>query len=262
MKKIVMTLCAGLFLMACNEKKQEAEAPKNTDLIGQNLKGKVKQTEETPYQVDSTGKIGAMDSCCIEVQEFDEKGYNSSTISRNSLGKITSETTITHYDGGQVKEFVNMADGKKKSSFSIQIDKDGKYSGAQSYDSTGKMDGYYTDLKENEYGAVLEGKQYKPDSTLKSSFISVYDKAIFISGTNTDSSGKEVNTAKIKLNDKRDVIERTNTDVGKDSTTTKVTVYKYDSYDEQDNWTQRTSYDDKGKATKIVKRTITYYIKE
>lgn len=261
MKKIVCIISAGLLVIACNNKKQEAEGSKNTDLISQNLKGKVKQIEESPYQADSAGKIGAMDSCCIDVQEFNEKGYNTNSVSRNSAGTIKSETTISHYDGGQVKEFVTMADGKKKNSFSIQIDKDGKYSGAQSYDSTGKMDSYYTDLKENEYGAVTEGKQHKPDSSIKSSFSSVYDKATFISGTNYDSSGKMSGSTKIKLNDKDDAVEVTSTKVMKDSTTTTVTTHKYNSYDDQGNWTQRTTFE-KGKATKIIKRAITYYKKD
>jgi inorganic pyrophosphatase len=50
--------------------------------------------------------------------------------------------------------------------------------------------------------------------------------------------------------------------MAKDSTTTKTTTFKYDSYDEQGNWTQRTTFDDKGKATKVIKRTHTYYKKD
>jgi len=45
----------------------------------------------------------------------------------------------------------------------------------------------------------------------------------------------------------------------KDSTKTEVVTYKYDATDDKGNWTQRTTYNDKGKATKMVKRTITYF---
>lgn len=261
MKKIVWTLCAGFFLIACKDKKQETEGPKNTDLISQNLKGSVESLEETPYKTDSTGKIGDMDTCCTNIQEFDEKGYNPKYYNKDSKGNNKEEGTYIRYDGGQLKEMVMIANGKKKSSLSVQIDKDGKYNGAQSYDSAGKMDGYYLDLRENEYGAVTTGKMYKADSTLKYSFNNTYDKAIFMGGR-TDSAGKMIYESKVKVNDKGDQVEMISTNVTKDSTTTKKETYTYESYDEQGNWTQRTMYDDKGKATKIVKRTITYYKKE
>jgi hypothetical protein len=51
-------------------------------------------------------------------------------------------------------------------------------------------------------------------------------------------------------------MEKTTT---KDSTTNKITKYRYDSYDDKGNWTQRTETDENGKPVKIVKRTITYY---
>ncbi|HEV8270603.1 MAG TPA: hypothetical protein VGQ04_04815 [Chitinophagaceae bacterium] len=36
-------------------------------------------------------------------------------------------------------------------------------------------------------------------------------------------------------------------DVGKDSTITTVTKYTYESHDDMGNWTQRTTWNDKGK---------------
>jgi len=62
----------------------------------------------------------------------------------------------------------------------------------------------------------------------------------------------------VKYNDKGEQIERSNTDVGKDSTTTTVIKYTYESHDDMGNWTQRTTWNDKGKATSIAKRTIAY----
>jgi hypothetical protein len=51
--------------------------------------------------------------------------------------------------------------------------------------------------------------------------------------------------------------EYTYVEAGKTKTEKK--TYKYDHYDEKGNWTQRTAYDDKGKPTKVVKRSFTYY---
>ncbi len=211
--------------------------------------------------MDSTGKIGEMDSCCASINEFHEKGYNPKFYSNDSKGNIKEEGTLTPYEGGQLKEAITMADGKKKSSFTVRIDKEGKSSGGQSYDSTDKMDTYFTDLKENEYGAVTAGKAYKADSTLKYSFTNDYDKAINRGG-HTDSACKMIYESKMKVNDKGDVVEMNNISVSKDSVIHKKETYSYESYDDQGNWTQRTTYDDNGKVTKIVKRVISYYKKD
>ncbi len=262
MKKLFLTLIIGSFLFSCSNNKTETEAAKNSDWTGQNLKGRVQTQEETSYTPDSTGKTGAMDSCCINVQQYDEKGYNTSSQSKDSKGTVKNESTVSHYDGGQAKEVISMTDGKKSSSFSIQIDKDGKYSGAQGYDSTGKMTSFYTDLKEDDYAGVTAGTEHKPDSSVKSSFTAEYNKGMQVSSTGKDSSGKVTFSFKAELNDKGDIIKTTVSNTMKDSTTTTVTTYKFDSYDEQGNWTQRTTYNDKGKATKVVKRTYTYYKKD
>ena len=80
-----------------------------------------------------------------------------------------------------------------------------------------------------------------------------------VTGTVTDSTGKTSYTGSVKLNDKGDPIEETTTTPEKDSTKTEVVTYKYDATDDKGNWTQRTTYNDKGKATKVIKRTITYF---
>jgi len=79
-----------------------------------------------------------------------------------------------------------------------------------------------------------------------------------VGGESKDSTGKVTYSSSVKLNDKNDQEQVTETTVDKDSTKTTVTTYKYDGWDEQGNWTQRTTYDDKGKPTKITKRIITY----
>ena len=53
--------------------------------------------------------------------------------------------------------------------------------------------------------------------------------------------------------------EESTTTVTKDTSKTEKFSYKYDSYDDKGNWTQRTSYNEKGKPVKVIKRTISYY---
>ena len=75
---------AGLFLFAsCNNSGEKAAdgKVKYSDLANDQIKGDVESIEDTPYQVDSTGKAGAMDSCCTGLFEdcangLDDDGDN------------------------------------------------------------------------------------------------------------------------------------------------------------------------------------------
>ncbi len=255
-----LILCMAIILIAsCQEK---PSSPKNTDLIQSNLKGPVEQTTETPYKVDSTGNIGAMDSCCAEISLFNDSGYVTTYTRKDSKGDIKNQQTISHYPNGAVHEVVITKDGKPDSRVTIETDDKGNYSTAKSYDSTGKEDNYYTDLKQNDYGEITGGKQFNIDSTLKYSFESVYDdSARFVSG-HTDSAGKTIYSSSVTLNDKGDPVKRINTHVEKDSTTHDTITFRYDQYDDHGNWTQRTTLNADGKPTKVTKREITYFKKE
>ena len=262
MKKIFLTLAMVSFLISCSDNKKETEIAKNNDWTNRHLKGEVKSLEETSYTPDSTGKTGAMDSCCIEIQQFNEKGYSNASQTKDSKGTVKNESSMTFYEGGQVKEFVTMSNGKKINTTSIDIDKDGKYVGARNMDSSGKVTSFYTDLKEDAYGAITSGIEKNPDSSVKSIFSAAYDKGLQISATLKDSSGKTTYTFKAELNDKSDIAKTTTTNISKDTTTTTVITYTYETYDDQGNWLQRTTYDEKGKATKVVKRAYAYYKKD
>ena len=248
---------ASVIVFSCNQSKKEIS--KNADMLADNLKGKAEQTIDSTYKADSTGKIGEQDSCCVVTQKYDENGYATENISDNKKGTENYKTTFTHDDNGNIKSVKTTKNGKPLSSISIQLDKDGKYSDAQSFDSTNKMDFYYTDLTQNDYGQITSFKQFKPDSTLKMSVASTFEKQLFTGNSVKDSSGKETYSSKIKLDDKNNVGENATKEVTKDSTTNKTIKYQYDTFDDKGNWTQRTEMDEKGKPVKIVKRTITYY---
>lgn len=262
MKNLLPILFMGTCMFSCNNATKQVEVAKNSDWTAQNLKGIVQTMESSNYTPDSTGKTSTMDSCCISVDEFDKNGYQSVSSKKDSKGTITESTSMIHYDKGQMKSITTTKNGKPFNRFDIQIDKDGKYSGGQETDSAGKKSFFYTGLKENDYGAVTTGTRHKADSSIDGVFENDYVNATQVAGRYRDSSGKEVYNSKSELNDKGDVVKTMEMNVAKDSTTNTVTTYKYDSYDEQGNWTQRTNYDEKGKATKVVKRTFTYYKKD
>ena len=94
MKRIVIIM-AGLFLLAsCNNAGDKAAESKvkYSDLANDQLKGNIESIEDTPYQVDSTGKIGAMDSCCINVTEYDANGNAVKSTSKDSKGTVKNES--------------------------------------------------------------------------------------------------------------------------------------------------------------------------
>lgn len=249
---------AGCFLLACNSNEKTESKVKYSDLISQNIKGDVSSIEETPYKTDSTGKIGEMDSCCVSVSDYDENGNNTKSISKDSKGTLTSESVITHYPNGLFKSASSTAKGKSTGGFDTKIDDKENYTWAGEIDSNGKGGIYYTNIIQNEVGEVTGWKQFDKDSVFRQSGESKYDKHLQNGFTLMDSTGKVKSSSTFKYNDKGEQVEVSNTDITKDSTITKVTKYTYESHDDAGNWTQRTAWDDKGKATAIAKRTYTY----
>jgi len=260
MKRIVI-IATGLFLLAaCNNSgdKPAEKKVKYSDIANDNLKGNIEAIEDTPYQVDSAGKMGSMDSCCIDVTQYDENGNAVKFISKDSKGTVKNESVFTRHENGLWTGATDTKDGKPSGSMKVTVDDKGQYTIAQTFDSTGKPDIYYSTIGQNEFGQVLGWKQYDKDSVFRQSGESKYDKSLFMGFTAKDSLGKIKSSSSAKYNDKGEQIEFSNTTITKDSTTTKVTKYTYDAHDENGNWTQRTEWNDKGKATKITKRVYTY----
>ena len=256
MKRVILGVFA-VSLVACNSNQKTTEARKNTDLIQLNLKGKVQRLEERTVNLDSTGRMKA--DSTTNTTSFNEEGYDTNYTSKDSSGKTTFEQAISHNADGTFSEVKNTKDGKQTFRLVAEVDSTGNYSGAKTYDSTGKQDSYYTDLKSNEHGIVYAGKQHFMNGSLKATFDMKYEGPNFVGGTATDSTGKTSYHGTVVLNDKGDAIEEHSTTRDKDSTKTRNLSYKYDSYDDKGNWNQRTTYNDKGKPTTIVKRIFTYY---
>jgi hypothetical protein len=260
----ILTLALFISIVSCNQKQPAAETPKAVnDWTGENLKGNVVQVESDSYKVDSTGKTGPLDEKNIE--KYDSSGYTISNVIMNGKDSLKSQTSYVHDASGFMTSMESTgAKNEKKSSLTVQYDGPGKYKGAKSYDSTGKMDVYYKDLTSNSLGMVTGGKGYHVDSTLKMSFVNEFDSVYYVGGSSKDSLGKTTYTGKQTLNDKKDVAKLEEMTVTmdpktkKDSAKTTITTYTYDGWDSHGNWTQQTSINEKGKPTKIIKRIIVY----
>lgn len=264
MRITLFILAVTLFLTACNQKESASSVSYAiNDLNNENLKGNITQVETDSYIIDSTGKTGPLDEKNIE--KYDSSGYTVSYISMNGKDSVKSQSKYQHNAMGFMTDMQTTgANNEKKSSMTIEYDSAGIYSLAKSYDSTGKMDVYYKDITSNKFGQVTGAKGYHTDSTLKISFSNNYDSIYYVGGDSKDSVGKITYSGKVKLNDKRDVTKIDETTVTtdpktkKDSTKNTVTTFTYDGWDSHGNWTQQTSFNEKGKPTKIVKRIIAY----
>lgn len=258
--KTTLILLTIIMLASC--KSNNEQQPKNTDLIQQNLKSLVKQTIDTPYKVDSSGNIGAQDSCCVETQELNDSGYVTKYYTKDIKGNTKMDQTFIHNPNGSLKEFTTMNDGKPSNHIVIASDDNGNYKAAESYDSTGKQDGYYTDFKQNDFGELTNLKLYKTDSTLKYMFESQFDNNAQYLGGHTDSAGKTIFSNATTLDSNSNAVKVITTTMVKDSAKQDTSLYRYDQYDEVGNWIQRTTLNASGKPTKVTKRGITYYKKE
>lgn len=250
-------------MFACNSNKpaettDEAEKKvKYSDLITENLKGNVESITESAYKVDSTGKVGDMDSCCVDVVIYDENGNATGYVSKDSKGSVKNESVFTRHENGLWIGSKETREGKPSGGMQVEVDTAGKYGVARAFDSTGKMTVYYQTLGMSDFGQVQAWKEYDKDSVFRQEWEAVYDKQMMMSSVTKDSVGTVKNKWSAKYNDKGELTETSNTTFKKDTTTT-VKKFTYETHDETGNWTQRTEWNDKGKAVKAVKRSIVY----
>ena len=85
--KQIFLVSTCIFLFACNgnKEKKASETPKNIEILALNLKGKVKQTEESITTIDSLN-ISTVDSM-VAVFVFDSIGYQTESYTKDPSGK-------------------------------------------------------------------------------------------------------------------------------------------------------------------------------
>jgi len=256
-----LILLAGLFLLACNnEKGKEAgKKVKYSDIDVEMLKGDIQSYEEVSYKTDSSGKMGEMDTCCANLTAYDENGNATTFNSKDAKGMMKYASVYSRLENGLWTGSTDTKEGGKPAgSMKVDVDDKGQYGYAHTFDSTGKPDIYYTTSGQNEFGQVQSWKQYDKDSVFRQEWEATYDKKLMISSIMKDSVGNIKQKYSAKYNDRGEITENSTTKITKDSTTTTANKFTYESHDENGNWTQRTEWNDKGKAVRIIKRTYAY----
>lgn len=257
MKIRIWILLIGLISFCCNQ--NEKTRIEHNDLFFANLKGNIEKVEESAYILDPTGKVISPDSCCKTMIQFDNKGYRISNSSVDIDGHEKSrQNYISRFSNGIVKEITFTENGKLTSILSGTLNKKGGYGDTQIYDSSGKLVSYYTDIIANEFDRIISMKNFKPDSSFQQVIVNNYNKNIWTGGFIKDSSGKEIFSTLIKLNEKNDPIEQVQIMFNNGLPDTTITRYAYDTYDDHDNWIQRTEKDEKRNVLKLIKRQIKY----
>ena len=258
MNKLLLLAAMAASVMSC---KNLSSSNRNlhmppSDLLGENIKGKVQKIETDTYLVDSaTGATGKLESKSIEI--YNDSGF---TTSYNYyLAKDSSNTlyVYVHNTNGFATKVTTTKNGKPLSIMDLVVDSVGKYSLVTTFDSTGKKDMYYDSLKANELYQVVSGKGHHPDGSLKTTFINHYDSVYYMGGESKDSVGKLTFSSSLKRDDRRNVTHMEETNVTKDSTTHAITDYMYAKWDSQGNPTEITIHE-KNKKKKIIKCMITY----
>lgn len=255
-------MITSALLFGCNESVKETETvtiAKNSDWATSHLKGMVQTLEETVYTPDSTGAIGEMDSCCIEVKVFNDKGYVIEISEKDNMGTLTSETLFERIEGARFKSATTTKNGIQVWHRATTHDADGKILYVTDSDSTGQVTRFYSDITENEIDQPLSGKTYLSDSTFLGTWSFKYIDGMRTGNSWIDSTGTELSNRTGELNEKGLLAKMTRVQSVEDSTLTTVETYTYESFDEAGNWTQGTKYNEEGKAVEVKKRTYTYF---
>lgn len=259
MKKMMLKFSA-IILLACFSTACQNNSGKPSianDLMTANLQGKVQRSTETSVSFDSTGTVQKGDASTEEML-FDERGFQTRVISKRP-GIPESEMTFTRFASGALKEAVFTDSGKLTFRTVNEIDSNGNPTGSKNFDSTGKLYGYTKIISANEYGMPTSSEHYGLNNKFRSSMESKYDKARYLGWVVKDSAGKTTMTLTLKLNEKGEPKEQVITQYLKDSSKTDRETYQYGKFDVKGNWTERTSYTEKGMVKDLTRRTLAYY---
>lgn len=255
MGKLIIPV-AMLAFMACNNQPSQKNITnvQKSDFGFSNLKGKVETIESKTVNFDSTGKAQGDSTQSLGV--YDKDGSIIKETNKDNSGTTTIHE-VAYYTNGFIKEEKTTVNGVVQVRVTIDSFVNGQHVGAKVWDSTGKQIGY-CDAINNKYGQVTRGKTFHMNGKLQFAWESKFDGPLYIGGSSTDTAGNIVRQSTIKRNDKGDEVEEHYTWFKNGDTTTGTLTYKYDSYDEIDNWTQQSTYKN-GKLISVTKRAITYY---
>lgn len=226
-----------------------------TDLEQANIKGSITKLVTETYKVDSLGQVGELESVTIEI--FNKLGYTSTDTTKDFIEKNEVVGFLLYNKNGSLSSSSTFKNGKMQSKMLLKYD-DSKCIAIEIYDSNSKLESYYGNIQQTDFGLLLKLNSYDADGKLTMSYINEYDSIYQIKAIAKDSIGILTSEVKIHLTDKKYPANMLEVTYTKDSTSKKYLSYKYESWDASGNWIRQTVLNDKGKAIKFVNRIFSY----
>jgi hypothetical protein len=252
MNLLLKFLCGICLLVSCGGKQQIKYL---TDLEQVNIKGNVTKLVTETYNVDSLGELGKLESVTIEI--FDELGYTITDTTKNFTEKSEVVEFLIFNKNGSLSSSSTYENGKKQSKMLLKYE-GSKCIAIEIYDSKDKLESYYDNIQQTEFGLLASMNCYDTNGKLTMLYKNVYDSIYQITATAKDSIGILTSEVKIHLTDKKYPENMLEVTYFKDSTVKKYLSYKYESWDTAANWIQQTIFNDKGQPVKMVKRIFSY----
>jgi antitoxin component YwqK of YwqJK toxin-antitoxin module len=253
MNLLLKFICIGCLLDSCSTKQSIKYL---TDLEQANIKGHVAKLVTETYQVDSLGQAGRLQSITIEI--FNTLGYTAIDTTKDLIENNEVVNFLTYNKNGSLHSLSTFTDGKKQSDMLLKYH-NGKCIAMEIYNSNGKLESYYSNIQQNEFGLLTSLNSYDANGKLTMSYANKYDSIYQTRATANDSIGMLRSETSIQLTEKKYQESILEVSYFKDSTIKKYLSYKYDSWDSTGNWIRQTIFNDEGKAVKSVNRIFTYF---
>lgn len=252
MNLLLKFICGSCLIVSCSTRQPIKYL---TDLEQANIKGRVTKLVTETYNVDSLGKARELVSVTIEI--FNKLGYTSTDTARDFMEKNEVVNFLIYNENGSLASLSTFENGKKLSKMLLKYEGD-KCIAVENYDSKNKLESYYGNIQQTDFGLLSSLNSYDNNGNLTMSYANDYDSIYQISATARDSIGMLSSEIKINLTDKKYPENMLEVSYQKDSTITKYLSYKYENWDNEGNWIRQTVFDKKGNAIKIVNRIFDY----
>lgn len=252
MNLLLKFTCVSCLLASCAGKQSIKYL---TDLEQANIRGRVTKLVTETYKVDSLGEVGKLELVTIEI--FNKLGFTSTDTTKDLIEKNEVVEFLIYNKNGSLSSSSTFENGKMQSKMLLKYD-DSRCMAIEIYDSNNKLESYYGNIQQTDFGLLSSLSSYDTNDKLTMSYTNDYDSIYQISATAKDSIGRLSSAIKIRLTDKKYPENMLEVIYFKDSTIKKYLSYKYESWDTTGNWIRQTVFDDKGKAIKIVNRIFSY----
>jgi hypothetical protein len=252
MNLLLKFICISCLLVSCSRKQSIKYL---TDLEQANIKGRVAKLVTETYKVDSLGQVGELESVSIEI--FNKLGYTSTDTAQDFIEKSEVVNFLVYNKNGSLSSMSTFENGKKQSIMLLNYD-DGKCIVMEIYDSNDKLESYYSNIQQNDFGLLSSLNNYDTNGKLTMSYANDYDSIYQIRATAKDSIGMLTSEVKIQLTEKKYQENMLEVTYFTDSTIKNYLSYKYESWDTMGNWIRQTVFNDKGKVIKFVNRIFSY----